>query len=84
MTHDEFREAVDSLGDKFLAAITSQRPINVSVTLAAAFHMIGALVEATPEDERPLVEVPLRQGLEELLQEWTPQRRAAIFLLYEP
>jgi hypothetical protein len=46
--------------------------------------MIGALVEATPEDERPLVEVPLRQGLEELLQEWTPQRRAAIFLLYEP
>jgi hypothetical protein len=36
MTPNEFREAVDSLGDKFLAAITSQRPINIGVTLAAA------------------------------------------------
>jgi hypothetical protein len=68
MTRDEFHEAVNSLGDKFFTAITSQTPINVGVTLAATFHMIGTLIEATPKDERYLIEAPLKQGLEELLR----------------
>jgi hypothetical protein len=63
MTSDEFREAVDSLGDKFLTAITSQTPINIGVTLAAVFHMAEVVVKLAPEDERAI----LRQALEELL-----------------
>jgi hypothetical protein len=73
MTHDEFDKAVDSLSDKFFAAIESQVAIQFPVVAAAAFCMLEAIVNSAPDDDRHLVKTCVRQSLEELLRQFSSQ-----------
>jgi hypothetical protein len=81
MTHDEFDKAVDSLRDKFFAAIESQVPVQFPVVAAAAFCMLEAIVNSAPDDERYLVKTCVRQSLEELLRLFSSQHPSDPFVL---